>query len=241
MKLMESKNRLLAFLIATLIMVAMFAAPAQADWVSDMLVAYGLSNEDVAVFSSMVSELGESVTEAELQALITEILGDSQVQKLTGAMEGNRYIAPEGYSFAIPEGWKLLEEKFGVATVVAGQTDETGFMPTISVMMLEEEQPDFETNTQKEWDALLSQSLANYLFVALDDFPYLDATAHEFVCMHGEREDAMLMQYQLYFNKEGKAYLITMTTLAEEAAHDNALDAYDSFLAEFKISDEGIG
>ncbi|MCL1964204.1 MAG: hypothetical protein FWF69_03985 [Firmicutes bacterium] len=235
MKQARRKGRLMAFLMAVMMVITF--APAQADWLSELLTGYGLSGDDVQAFSSLLSEMGNGMSETEVQALLQEFLGDGQAKKIAGTLEGDRYTSPQGFAFVVPSGWNLLENQVGVATVLAGEADATGFMPTIAVVVLEEERKDFDTLRQEDWDTQLGTVLANYLFVALDDFPYLDVTAHEFVCMHGEREDAMLMQYQLYFNKAGKAYQITMTTLAEEAAHDNALNAYDSFLAEFMVSD----
>lgn len=241
MKSMTGKSRFAAMLVAMLMVTLLALAPAQADWLSDMLAGYGLGNEDVQAFSSLVSEMGAGMSEAEVQSLLKEFLGDTQAERAPGTLEGNRYTSPEGFAFTVPAGWSVLEDQFGVATVLSGAADEAGFMPTISIVVLGAERPDFVTNTREDWDALLGESLANYLFVALDDFPYLDVPAHEFVCMHGEREDTMFMQYQLYFNKEGRAFIITMSTMAEESAHEDALDAYDAFLAEFEVLDNGVG
>ena len=241
MKPMTGTGRFAAFLTAALMALMLTLAPAQADWLGDMLAGYGLDSGDVQAFSKLVSDMGDSLSAEDTQALLQEFLGDSQAQKIPGALVGSQYTSPQGFVFTVPEGWTLLEDQVGIATVLAGEADDSGFMPTISVVVLAEEQPDFAKTTRAEWDALLGESLANYLFIDLDEFLYLDVTAHEFVCMHGEREDAMFKQYQLYFNKEGKAYIITMTTLAEESAHDDALAAYDSFIAGFTVSNDGLG
>lgn len=234
-----SQGILSMLVLVMLMMTALAPAVAEADWLSGLLTGYGLSDADVEAFSALIAEVGADMTQVDVEALLKEFLGDAAAASSPGKLEGDLFTSPSGFTMRVPEGWNLLEDSLGTSAVITGPTDETGFMPTITVVVLEEAQAAFDTNTKEDWDALLGTALTNYQSIVLDDFPFLDVPAHEFVCMHGDANDAMLMQYQLYFNKGGKAFVITMTTLAEEAAHDRALEAYDKFLADFSVQGPG--
>lgn len=231
----------LSFLIAMLLTILMMLAPAQAESLTDLLEGFGLTESDAEAFAGLVSQMGE-MTNEEISMLLTEFLGEGTASSVKGELIEDYYAHPAGFTLRIPEGWTLLEDQLGVTVMLMGPINEMKFAPTISVLVLSQPREDFDTLTLEAWDAYYASSLTNYLSIALDDFTFLDVDAHEFVCAHGNDESSMLMQYQLYFNKEERAYIITLTTLAEEAAHADALDTYDAFLAEFEVfSGEGNG
>ncbi len=232
----------LSFLLSFLLAVMLITTSAFADPILDLLASSGLSDADAEAFKAIVEEMGDDLTEDQIKALMTEFLEAFTSQEEQGKVENDTFTHPDGFSFKIPEGWTVREDSMGVSAFLVGPVNEQGITPTISVTVLGESQPDFDTMKQEDWDAVLGTTLKNYQFVALDDFVFLDVPAHEFVCTHGDDLEAMLMQYQLYFNKNNKAYIITMTTLAEEAAHENALESYDMLLSDFTVqNDPGIG
>lgn len=209
---------------------------------ADTLTEYGMTESEAEAFAALAQSIQGEITEQEIGELLTEYVGDATDQTLPGQQVDGVYTDPAGYSITAPVGWTLQETTIGPTVVITGPVGETGFMPTITVVAVEEVANAFLTKTQEEIDALLGESLPNYLPVALDDFDFLDIPAREMVCMYGADEETMLMQYQLHFNNQGKTFIITMTTLAEEAAHEEALDMYDTFLADFTLlTGQGIG
>lgn len=236
---MKRQSRWLTWILAALLLLAL---PAQAGSIDALLQSFGMTQAEAQAFAAIVAEMGEDITDETIRAMLAEFEGQKLGEPLAGKTEDGVYTDPEGYAFPIPEGWTLQPSRIGGYIVLAGQPDEGGFTPTITVLSAAASDDSFLDKTQEEVDNLLVQSLKNYQPIALDDFQYQDVPARELVCMYGTDEDTMLMQYQLHFSHEGMAYIITMTTLAEEAAHDSALNTYDSFLAEFSFADaQGVG
>lgn len=235
---MKKRSVWLAALMAMLV----FCASAHAASVTDLLKGYGLSEADAKTVEKLVESMGDNVTEEELRALLSQFIADPTSKK-PGSTSGDIYTNPVGFSFRVPAGWAIREDQIGMNVMLVGPQNENKFSPTIGVAVFSEIRPDFDTNTQADWDAVLSQSLDNYQFVALDNFTFLDVQAHEFICMHGESENSMLAQYQMFFNKDGRAFVITMTTVAEEVSLDQTLEIYDNFMSEFQVlaAQAGIG
>ena len=230
-----------SFLIAVLLLISLAAAPASADAVDDLLKNFGLTEQEVEAFRGIVSGIDGTMTEREMAALLKSVLGDASSPKQAGTLSDGVYTHPLGFTLVVPDNWTVLEDCLGVTVALMGPVGEYAFAPTITVLVLSEERPDFETLTQADWDEALGPSLANYRSLMLDDFEYLGVPAHEFVCTHGAGDEAMIMQYLLYFNMSGRAFMITMTALAEEAVHEGALTAYDTLLSTFQVADDGIG
>lgn len=229
-------------IIALMLAAALLFAPAAlADTTADLLAKYGLSESDAAAFAALVETMGADLTAEDIESLMNEFLGSEGAERLEGTLTDDRYTHPDGVSFTIPEGWSVLEGQLGATAMLMGDPDEDGFAPTIGVLVLNEAQPEFETATQEYWDEELGALLENYVPMGLEAFEFLDVTAHELVLMHGGDEDNMLIQYQLYFNKDERACIITLTARADEAAHYAALDVYDAFLSGFEISPKGVG
>lgn len=238
---MKKRLRCLALLLAALMALAL---PAGASSLGALMQEYGMTEAESQAFEALVAEMGATVSEEELRTLLDSLAGEDKSigEPLPGTTENGVYTDPAGFSFPIPEGWTLQPSKIGGYITLAGQPDESGFTSTITILMVDQSaDAPFLTLTQEEIDALLSASLKNYQPIALDDFEYLNGPAREMVCMYGANEDMMLMQYQLHFTHDEQSYVITMTTLAEEAAHDSALDIYDTFLASFSVQGGGMG
>ncbi len=230
-----------SFWIALALSLMLLTSPVLAESITDLLTGLGATEQSIQTLQAVLAEIGETVTEDELGAMLDQFLGDAS-GAAGGSMEDGVFTHPLGFSFPVPEGWSQLPEQLGMAALLTGPLDAQGFAPTIGVIVLGEARTDFDNFVQEDLDALLSETLPNYYFLALDSFTFLDVPAHEFVLMHGEDENALLMQYQLFFNKDDLAFIITLTTLAEEAAHDDALEAYDALLAGFDVfAGEGNG
>lgn len=235
---MKTRLSLWLVLLLSLLLAAMPAQAAEpAETAMDLLESFGMTEAEAEAFAALAESMQGEVTEDDLLAMLEALIEDEATgQALPGQLVDGVYTDPGGYSMRIPEGWALQETLIGPAVVISGLADsESSFAPTITITVTGEVEDDFLAKTQEEIDALLSVSLPNYLPIALDDFEFLDIPAREMVCMYGANEASMLMQYQLHFNNQGKAFVITMTTLAEEATHEQTLDTYDAFLAEFLL------
>jgi len=108
------------------------------------------------------------------------------------------------------------------------------------VLVLLGEMPNLDTVTQTEIETFMTLSLANYEFLSLESVSFRDAAAHAFTLRHGEDTASRMFQRQLLFNKDGQAFLITLTTLAEESSEQAAEAVFEDFLNDFVI-DEGNG
>lgn len=231
---MKTRFSLVLLLCLCLLMAVTPAYAQSTETMTDLLQSFGMSESESEAFAALAAGM-QDVTEEDLRAMLNDFMGEETGEKVPGELVDGLYTDPRGFSMKIPSEWTLQENLIGPTLVVSGPVNEMGFMSTITILIVEEEKSDFLTKTQEEIDTLLSPSLPNYLPIALDDFEFDELPAREMVCMYGASEESMLMQYQLYFNNEGKSFIITMTTLAEEAAHELALDTYDAFLADFVL------
>lgn len=220
-------------------------SPTAAPTPTDALSAFGLTPQQADAFEAVADGL-----EADQQAAIDELIDtftlEGAGQPLPGSLRGSTYTDPNGFSITVPEGWALLEQLVGPAIVMTAPVDaaaESSAQPvsSIAVVGTSVDIGDLSTVTEAQISEMLTTSLPNAQLIALEEFDYMDGKARELVCMYGEEEDTMLMQYQTFFKNEGRSYLITMTTLAEEAVHDIALEAYDAVLASFTIDVGGQG
>ena len=222
-------------LIAAFLAALMAIFPAYAMSSGESLALDGEPGALSALFEQMTGEK----TEQEILALLSEFIQNQKQNpsRQEGEIISGVYCHPLGFVFQIPEGYQVLQDPIGPAVHLIGPANEGGFTPTIHVLIHEEPQPDFDKLTQTKADAFFGSVLENYQFVSLDHYEYNGVMAHEFVCLHGTGEDGMMIQNTLCFNKEDKAYILTMTTLAEEATLECALLAYDFFLAGFLAPD----
>lgn len=226
-------------LLVCLFILLSLSSMALSETLADALTEKGFSPEDAAWIAAIVAEAGE-LSEAEALRLAEALEESGQAQ---GTVTGVRYTHPQGFSFDMPEGWSEKEEP-GVSVLIAGPAYEGGFVPTISVqaVTLNAGADPFADVTQDALDTLYGEMLPNYLTIALDSFDFQGGKAHEFAFTYGPGEDTMLMQYQLFFSRNDTMYIITMTTLAEESAHDSALSVYDMLLESFQVEgQEGVG
>lgn len=223
---------LLALLAASLLCVP----PAVAEETFDALLAeYGITDDTAAAFQAYVEGLSEEITEADIRAMLESFASGGAGHPLGGKVEGGYYTDPSGLRFPVPDGWTLLSHRVGPAIVLTAPEATAGITPSIAVIAGIDAEDDFRGMTEEEITAFLGASLENFQFIALEDFDLHGMAAREVVCMYGAREDAMLMQYQTRFTAGEDTYIITMTTLAEEAVHDLVLGVYDAFVGEFQV------
>jgi len=221
--------RKLSFLLALLLFLLPAAVLAVEETADGPARTHGLSEADEAAVSGMIDRIGRDLSEDQKRALMQAFAGDAAAPG--GTVVGNAYSSPLGFSFQIPLDFVCAENELGATVLLTGPANAAGYSMTIAVQAFAVEQPLFDSLTPEEIEPLFGQALPNYHFVAMDAFEYQGAKAREFVFVHGASEDAILMQYQMFFNREGKSYIITMTTLAEEAAHESALGIYDAFVS----------
>ena len=226
---MNKGTALLTVLLAVLL--AVFPAYAEPG-------ANGVSLEEKpGALSALFEQITDEMTEQQIQALFSEFVKNQSSPPQEGEIISEIYCNPLGFAFPIPEGYQVLQDSIGSAVHLVGPPGVGGFAPTIHALVYEAPQPDFEMLTQSKADRFFGSMLENYQFVSLDHYEYNGAMAHEFVCLHGTGEDGMMIQNTLCFNKGDRAYILTMTTLAEEATLEQALLAYDYFLAGFIAPD----
>ena len=226
--------RKLSLLLALLLLLLPAAPFAVAETPGGFMAAHGLSEADAAAVTGMVEKVGRDLSEEEKRALFQAFVQGAA--SAAGAISPNIYSSPLGFSFQIPMGFECAENKLGATVLLTGPGNSAGFSTTIALQVFPGEQPLFDTLTPAQIEPLFKQTLPNYHFVSMDEFDYQGAKAREFVFVHGASEHAILMQYQMFFNREGKSYIITMTTLAEEAAHESALGIYDAFVSNLSFS-----
>jgi len=190
-------------------------------------------NRYADTLSALMEQITEGMAEGEMQAIVSDFLKNQSPLPQEGEIVSGFFVHPKGFSFPIPDGFQVLQDSVGADVQLIGPMTESGFNPTIHVLAFDEPQPDFAMLTQAKVDAFFASMLSNYQFVSLDHYEYNDVMAHEFVCLHGASDNGMIIQNALCFNKGGKAYILTMTTLAEEATLEYALLAFDFFLTGF--------
>lgn len=222
--------------LAVLAAVCLAAAGVLAESVEGLLEGIGLSPEEVKAFEVLTESMAGEASQDDLRSLL-EQYAQSGGQPIPGTLSGDVYTDDaNGFSAKIPPGWALQDMMIGPAIVITGPADTDGIAPTITISSDVSSQDNLMNKTKEEIDELLGQALANYMPIALDDFEFLGVPARELVCMYGVDESLMLMQYQLQFvSDEGRVFMVTLTTLAEEAAHEIALDTYDAFLMDFTL------
>lgn len=226
-------NKLSVF-FAALLVILLACTPAFAESAMDGTAAY---MNEAGILAALFEKITSDMTEEEVQAILSDFVHDIVAAPQAGTITGDVYTHPAGFSLRVPEGYRVLSDQLGATVHLIGVMEDSTYAPSIQVMVYDVPQPDFEYLTQQKVDSYFGPIFPGYQFISLDHYEYLGVSAHEFVCLHGSREDAMMIQYSLCFNKGDKAYILTMTTLAEEAAHQNALEAYDFFLAGFHAPD----
>lgn len=235
---MKAKRTLLCLCMLAVLCMAL---PAQADPVTDMLVEYGLTAPEAIAFLALYTGAGQPVTEESLKTLLQEFMAEGGGE-IPGLTQDGVYTDPNGFALKVPKDWVLQPNQIGPVVILTGPADETGMLPIISVLATAQAKDGVMDKTEEEIKASLGASLPNFQFIALDEFDYNGTKARELVVMYGAEEDAMMMQYETYFEANGRVYLVTMTTRAEEAVHDRTLETYDAFLADFKThTDQGNG
>lgn len=219
------KKRLIS-LLAALVM-ALCACTADADMIDDAFAGLDLSQEQQTEFRALISQIGGTITAAQLQEMVDAYAQTLQTPVSPDALQDGRYTLPSGLSVPVPDGWQALETQ-GVASLLLVGEAVNGVTPSISVMEFEGEQAEFETADQAYWDEKYSAVLPNFKPGSLDTFMFENVTAHEYFCYYGRNNETQRVQYQMYFNREGRAYVITMTVADSVAAFLDALDAYDA-------------
>ena len=196
------------------------------------------SSTDQDMLAAFFEKVTDGMTEKEMQALLFEIIAKKEPTPQAGEIVSGYYFHSLGFFFPIPEGYRVLEDTLGATVHLIGPAEDGGITPSIHVLALDAPQLDFEMLTQTKTDAFFGAVFSNYQFVSLDHYKYNGVMAHEFVCLHGASDDGMMIQNTLCFNKGDKAYILTMTTLAEEATLEYALLAYDVVLSGFTVPED---
>lgn len=237
----------LSALFAALLGILLAVMPVMAQLASGETVDPALSASDSNALAALFDKITSDMTEDDVRALLSDFIEDTAESPQVGTIIGDQYTHPQGFTFRIPQAYRVLSDQLGAMVHLVGPANDNGFTPSIHVMVYDAPRPDFENLTEQRVNAYFGPILANYQFVSLDHYEYLGVSAHEFVCLHGTDDETMMVQYSLCFNKGDKAFILTMTTLAEEAAQKDALEAYDFFLAGFdapetlEAQDEGNG
>lgn len=185
-----------------------------------------------AVFGQAYPDLDETGQRAALDGFLAE--GTAGV--LAGEVKDGLYTDPNGFSFEVPEGWTLQSAQIGPVIVLTAPEAVLGVTPSIAVtVVIEPQDHSLMDMTNEDIEALLSPALPGFELISLDSFDLHGTQAREMMCMYGTAEDAMLIQYQLYFTENNRLFIITMTTVAEEASYAQVLDIYDAFVADFTV------
>jgi len=191
------------------------------------------AQEEEMQTDEIIGVIGEQWTEIsadEIEALADEYTGDGSA----GTLQDQVYTHASGLRFVIPENWTLYSDIPATTVMLRGETDDTGFSPSISVLMVEEEMQELLQLNEDNVDEYYGKTLKGYQRLLFDRFDYRTSTACEIGILYGETEESMLIQYQFFFMENGCTYLITMTSRADEEAYLNTLDTYDLFLADFE-------
>lgn len=217
----------LAWLFAALPLCAL------AESLPSLLGQLGLTGAQAEVFMAQLASQadtpdGQTVFEA-LSALAA-----ADPTEVASELIGNVYADARGFSAVVPEGWTVVPSA-GQTVAFQSAPDAGGFASTITVNLQPTADETFFDRSREEIDALLSRTLQHYRTIEWDAFSYQNLPAHELVCIFGADEASLFMQYQLSFVQGEDAYLITLTTLAEEAIHEEAVAVYDTFLEEFIV------
>ncbi len=224
-------KRLSCWMALLLVMLAA-VLPAQADMTSEILENFGLTQTEADAFAALVEEKGTALTATDILTLLGSFPDEDMAPE--GTLLGNVYTDPNGVTVQVPEGWHVLEERMGMTVMLMGPADETtGFAPTIGVLVLDEPNPEFDTADQTYWDSFYGLFLENYRCVSFEESTYQDTTAHTLTLTYGQPQEAGILQRQMYFNKNDRAYVITLTALAKEEAQADALEVFEEFLAGF--------
>lgn len=207
-----------------------------------LLEENGMTQGQAETFEALAGQIEDAALQTELADTIEALMEAGDGGQAVGEVIDGIYHDPNGYTFPMPENWTLQEKQVGPVVVLAGPSDGQALAPSITVLALDAPEQSLLKMTREDIEKLLSGSFENFQMIALEEFEIDGKPARELVCMYGADVSAMIMQYQTHFDYEDKAFVITMTTLAEEAAHDLALETYDALVAEFTIFEgEGNG
>lgn len=224
----------LPLLLFSLLFFVFAAIPALSELHESLTRQYGMSDGEANAFEQVLAPLQSSLSEEQLTELLAQYLKHRE-SPAPGTISGDRYTHPLGFSFQIPANWTLIENMLGTTAMLIGVRNESGYAPTISIHALPGQTLPGGLPATDQMEAIYRQMLPNFQLVQTDDFEYLGVPARETVCAHGASEDAIWMQYQLLFEKMGNTYLLTLTTLSEEAAHESATAVYDAFTKGFTV------
>ncbi|HIT70237.1 MAG TPA: hypothetical protein IAC36_10085 [Candidatus Aphodomonas merdavium] len=220
---------------AALLAVLMFGTFAQADALEDLLAASSLTQEQATEFRALMEQVSPALSQEDIATLLEAYEQSLPSAQQTGTLADGRYSLPSGLSVAVPEDWQVVQTQGVAAITLVGPTAVSG-TPNITVTVLEQEQETFETADQAYWDNIYSALLPGFASTSLDSFDYQDVSAHEYVCSYGE-EGARVVQYQMYFNRNGKAYAITLTTPDDNETFLQSITSFDSVIASMGFGD----
>lgn len=239
-------GRRLAWLLAGMLILAWPCAQASGPSATPQAAATPmaterpLSDEQEAEILAALAKAYPELKAEELSQALEDFYKEGTAGVVAGETVGDTYTDPNGFSMKIPEGWTLGAAQIGPMLTLTSPESQSGVTPSITVLVTIAPEGAEAQITRDSVEAQLSEALEGFHLVAVDAFEYAGMQAQEIVCMYGQPQ-RMLMQYQTHFSDETRQYIITMTTLAEEAMHDKTRDIYDAFLSDFTILEASQG
>lgn len=219
------KKKLLALIMALTLALSLTAA--SADMIDDAMAGYDMTAAQKAEFRALITQIGSPMTATQISDYLKAYVGTLRPAQETGVMEDGRYCISSGLSALVPEGWEVRASEGASDILLVGKA-KNGVTPSISILETEGEQPEFETVDKAFWDAQYGAVLPGFEAGMLETSIHQDVTAHLYTCYYDQTGGTRLALYQMYFNRAGKAYVITMTT---EDAVSSFMDAFKAFEA----------
>lgn len=213
---------------------APFLCVAAEQTLPGVLGRLGMTDAQAGAFTAQLAAQDAPFDEASLAAALAELVSASE-EDVVFERIGSVYADSRGFSAMVPEGWTLHAPGVGGTVIFQGNADANGFAPAITVLLMPASDSSLFHLTREEIDEAFGQALANYRTLEWESLTFQEIPAQELVCVYGADDQLPLMQYQISFVQDDTAFLITMTTLAEETIHDETVAAYDTFLEEFIV------
>lgn len=223
-------------LAALLMALCLVPALAFGDVLSDMMDSVGLTDAQKLELREIAGEAAEKMTDEEIRMIVDAYLA-SMLEKSEGVLEDGVYSIA-GLSFAVPQNWQIAETQ-GAATVVLTGEEHQGAAPVISIAVTAGEQAELDTVTKADWDEHYAAFLQDFESDELETLMFHGATAHKYI-FRCTQNGVSTATYQLYFNREGFAYLFALTTATETDVQTEALSAYNALLASLMFA-ENVG
>lgn len=223
-------------LATLLIALCMVPALALGDVLSDMMDSVGLTDAQKLELQEIAGEAAEKMTDEEIRMIVDAYLA-STLEKSEGVLEDGVYSI-DGISFAVPQNWQIAETQ-GAATVVLMGQERQGVAPVISIAVTAGEQAELDIATKEDWDEQYAAFLQDFESDELETLTFHEATAHKYI-FRCTQNGIPTATYQLYFNRDGFAYLFALTTATETDAQTEALSAYNALLASLTFA-ENVG